>query len=136
MRAVFDTNVLVSAFAAEGLCAGLLIRANRRECRLFLSTSIRREFEDVSKRKLGFSEEEVLKALSLIDEAAAETISVPEGGSRIAGICRDESDHAILEAAVLAEADFLVTGDRELLGLKEFRECRILSPREFELLFQ
>ncbi len=55
---------------------------------------------------------------------------------QITAVCGDEPDHAILEAAIAAQAEVLVTGDRELLGLKKFRKTRILSPREFELLFE
>ncbi len=48
-----------------------------------------------------------------------------------AGACRDRSDLPVLGTAVAAEADCLVTGDRDLLDLKEFRGVPILSPRAF-----
>jgi len=43
-----------------------------------------------------------------------------------------EGDHHLLACRI----EFMVTGDRELLGLGEFRGIRIVAPREFELLFQ
>ena len=48
-----------------------------------------------------------------------------------AGACRDRTDLAVLGTALAAEADCLVTGDRDLLELKTFQGIPILSPRAF-----
>jgi predicted nucleic acid-binding protein len=45
--------------------------------------------------------------------------------------CRDLDDLAVLGAAIAAEADMIVSGDSDLLVLKNFRGVLILSPREF-----
>ena len=135
MRAVFDTNVLVSAFATEGLCARLLVRANRREFILYIAPVIFEEFESALEKKIGLTPEEIREARLLLEEAAR-PVDPAKRNIRVVGICRDESDHAILEAAVACRAEFIVTGDRDLLGLKEFRKIRILTPRDFELLFE
>lgn len=50
--------------------------------------------------------------------------------------CRDPKDNFILELAVSANADFLVTGDADLLVLNPFRNIRIVSPGEFEKILQ
>ena len=56
---------------------------------------------------------------------------------KLAGVVGDDDDHRILEGAVAADAEFLVTGDKkDLLPLSRFREIRIVSPREFLDLFQ
>jgi uncharacterized protein len=135
VRAVFDTNVLVSAFASEGLCARLLIRANRREFDLFFSPAIQKEFESALESKIGLSPEEIREALLLLEEAA-KIVDPAKRNVRIIGVCRDEPDHAILETALAGRAEFIVTGDRDLLDLKEFHKIRIVTPREFELLFE
>jgi putative PIN family toxin of toxin-antitoxin system len=134
VRAVFDTNILVSAFAAEGLCARLLIRANRREFDLFVSPAIRKEFETALKKKVGLLAEEIQEALLLLEEAA-KTCDPAKRNIRVIGVCRDEADHAVLEAALACRAEFIVTGDKDLLELKGFRKIRIVTPREFELMF-
>jgi predicted nucleic acid-binding protein len=54
----------------------------------------------------------------------------------VSGICRDPDDDQILSCALSAKADYLVTGDMDLLDLKEFRGTRILTPGAFELLFE
>jgi putative PIN family toxin of toxin-antitoxin system len=46
-------------------------------------------------------------------------------------VCRDPKDDKLLELAVSGTADFLVTGDKDLLVLNPFRGVEIISPREF-----
>ena len=53
-------------------------------------------------------------------------------GSLSAPISRDPDDDVVLAAAKAGRCDFLVTGDGDLLVLREFEGIRILSPREFE----
>lgn len=47
MKVVFDTNILIAAFLAEGICSKLLVRARKGECDLFLSSDIMSELEMV-----------------------------------------------------------------------------------------
>jgi putative PIN family toxin of toxin-antitoxin system len=132
MKAVFDTNVLVAAFVSEGVCAKLLGRARRKQLDLVLSSFILEEFENVLLKKFSASKEQVRTASHLISEAAQ---TVPTT-SVLSGICRDPDDDQILSCALSAEADYLVTGDRDLLDLKEFHGIRIVTPGAFELLFE
>jgi predicted nucleic acid-binding protein len=46
-------------------------------------------------------------------------------------ICRDKDDNNIIALAVSAKADFIITGDKDLLVLKKYKSIRIVSPREF-----
>ena len=68
MRVVFDTNVLVAAFAAAGLCAKLLRRATRREFSLVLCPIILEELEQVLKKKSGATAGEIRNAIDLLAE--------------------------------------------------------------------
>ncbi len=65
MRVVFDTNVLIAAFATEGLCATLLRRARKGQFQLLLFPIILQEFERVLRRKLAASPGEVREALGV-----------------------------------------------------------------------
>jgi putative PIN family toxin of toxin-antitoxin system len=132
MKAVFDTNVLVAAFVTEGVCAKLLGRARRKQLDLLISPFILKEFENVLLKKLSASKEKIRTATKLISEAAEMLSPV----SKVSGICRDPDDDQILSCALSAEADYLITGDSDLLELKEFRGIRILTPGAFELLFE
>jgi predicted nucleic acid-binding protein len=53
----------------------------------------------------------------------------------LSGVCRDPDDDVILLCAAEIQADFLVTGDKDLLELKVYQNFQILSPSNFELLF-
>jgi len=131
MKAVLDTNVLVAAFVTEGLCARLLGRARRRQMDLVISSFILNEFENVLFKKFSASKEQIRTATRLISEAA----QIVSHASVVSGICRDPDDDQILSCALSAEADYLVTGDSDLLELKEFHGIRILTPAAFEFLF-
>ena len=132
MKALFDTNVLVAAFVAEGVCAKLLGRARRKQFDLVLSPFILEEFTNVLSRKFSASKEQIRAACNLISEAAR-TVSHT---SVMSGICRDPDDDQILSSALAAKADYLVTGDNDLLELDEFHGIRIVTPGAFELLFE
>jgi len=132
MKVVFDTNVLVAAFVTEGVCAKLLGRARRKQLNLVISPFIVKEFENVLLKKFSASKEQIRTATKLISEAA----QIVSHESMVSGICRDPDDDQILSCALSAEADYLVTGDMDLLELKEFHGIKILTPGAFELLFE
>jgi putative PIN family toxin of toxin-antitoxin system len=132
VKAVFDTNVLVAAFVTEGLCSKILMRGRKRQFHLIACPIILREFEDVLIKKFFASRNEVRSALEIVSETIHRIVRPSE---TVQGICRDPDDDAILACALAAGADYLVTGDADLLALKTFRGIRIITPREFELLF-
>jgi len=132
MKAVFDTNVLVAAFVTEGICAKLLGRARRKQLDLVISLFILKEFENVLLKKFLASKEQRRAAAKLISEVAQRVNPAP----KVSGVCRDSDDDQILSCALSAKADYLVTGDFDLLDLKEFHGIRILTPGAFELLFE
>ncbi|MBS1226585.1 MAG: PilT protein domain protein [Candidatus Aminicenantes bacterium] len=134
MRVVFDTNVLVAAFAADGLCAKLLRRANRREFSLVLCPVILEEFERVLKRKLGATAGEIRNAIALLAEISTVAGKDPTPAPA-ARLVRDPDDDLILACATAARAEILVTGDKDLLDVGRHRHTRIVDPRAFELLF-
>ena len=132
MRAVFDTNVLVAAFAVEGICSKILTRSRKNQFHLVACPIILQEFERVLTKKFSATRSEARNALQIVSEAIH---SVVRPSKSIQSVCRDPDDDAILGCALEAKADYLVTGDEDLLDLKTFREVRIVTPRDFELLF-
>jgi putative PIN family toxin of toxin-antitoxin system len=125
VRVVFDTNVLYAAFAAKGFCEELVDEA-AGTCELIWSDTLREEFELVLERrhKIGPATRVALAAYVDLCEFVE-----PEGLSE--RICRDADDDVVLSTALAGKADVIVTGDDDLLVLKEFRGIRILSPRQF-----
>ncbi len=132
MKAVFDTNVLLAAFLTEGVCEKLLTRARKRHFDLIICPFILNEFERILAKKFSATKQERVAALTSIAEAARDSVlpsAVP------AGACRDREDDNVLACAIEAAAAYLVTGDKDLLAMKRYKGIRIITPREFELLF-
>jgi len=132
LRALFDTNVIISAFLTEGLCLKLLLRANKGEFELWTCPFILNEFEKKLKTQFVFSKAENEEATMLIKEISL--IANPD--RTIEGVCRDADDDAVLACATNAQVDYIVTGDKDLLVIREYEGIKIISPRDFELLFE
>ncbi len=132
MKAVFDTNVLLAAFITEGICSKILVRGRKRQFHLILCPVILREFERVLIKKFSITRNEARSILQIVSEAMHSVVSPSQS---VQGICRNPDDDAILACALEAGADYLVRGDVDLLELKIIKGIRIVTPREFELLF-
>ena len=132
MKALFDTNVLLAAFLTEGVCEKLLTRARKRHFELISCPFILHEFDRILAKKFSATKSERETALALISEAAMDIVHPSATPS---GACRDSDDDNVLACAVEAAAEYLVTGDKDLLHMKTYRGIRILTPRDFELLF-
>lgn len=128
-RICLDSNVLVAAFAARGLCADLL-RLVLTEHELVVPEIVAEEVRRVLREKLrvppeamrGF--EAVLERCDLVPTSDAEA-STP---------VRDPDDERVLAEAVAARCALLVTGDDDLLSVAEKSRIPILSPRGFMML--
>ena len=123
MRIFFDTNVLVSAFLARGLCADLL-RLVLREDTLVSSEVVVTELRDVLSRKgrLPPAQIEAMETF-LRDQPIA-----PRPGQTLRLGLDDADDEWVLASAVLAEADLVVTGDQGVLACTTC-PLPLLTPR-------
>lgn len=129
---MFDTNVLVAAFVTEGICSKILMRGRKRQFHLIACPVILREFQHVLIKKFSVTRDEAQSALKIIIEVMH---SIVRPSQSVQGICRNPDDDAILACALGAGAGYLVTGDMDLLELKIYKGIRIVTPRDFELLF-
>ncbi|OFZ37384.1 MAG: putative toxin-antitoxin system toxin component, PIN family [Bdellovibrionales bacterium RIFOXYD12_FULL_39_22] len=129
IRAVIDTNVIISALLFGGLPEKVLSLVISKKIELILSPSIRDEIERVLlDPKFSLSTKEVSILLSAIDKVA--TFVLPS--EKITLIKRKDSDNRILEAAVCGNANYIVTGDKQdLLPLKKYLNILIISPKQF-----
>ncbi len=132
MIAVFDTNVLVAALITEGICAKLLHRARAGEFLLVSCPFIMKEVRRVLVRKFRLGDEETSWAIESVTEAVDRII---KHDLKVEGVCRDTDDDNILACALAAKAEYLVTGDADLLELKRHKGVKIISPRDFEAMF-
>lgn len=129
MRIVLDTNVLISALAFPGSKPDqLLYRIRRGELDLFISPFILSELYRVLQQKFRLTKREAAARVRAIRSIA----QVVEPRERVAVVTAMDDDNRILECALAAQAEFLVTGDREhLLPLGSFANTRIVAPSEF-----
>ena len=128
MRVVFDTNIFVSAVISKGKEAELLIAAHNGDFKLVTSLEILKEFKDViSRPKFGFSREQIDEILLHIIEVA----EIIEPNIKLYIVKEDPEDNKILECAVFAKADYIVSGDKHLLNLGKINNILILKSTEF-----
>ncbi len=132
MIAVFDTNVLIAAIITEGVCSKLLSRARTKEFCLISCPFIMTEIRRILSKRFRLSHEEIASAIEPISEAIDQII---KHNLKVTNICRDRDDDNVLACALAAKAEYLVTGDSDLLEIKNFQGIKIITPREFELLF-
>jgi len=127
VRAVFDTNIYVSAFAIPaGRAEAALLKAVEGKAQLVISKAIIHELLDVLARKFGRDAEELARIAVFLAELA----DVVQPRRRIE-VLRDDTDNRILECTVTGHADVIVTGDRGMLELGEYQGVRIMTLREF-----
>ncbi len=129
IKAVYDTNVVVSAaLYEESLPALLLSLALEDEVRLFVSPALLHEYEMVLKRpRFKLDENEIMELMKKINRTAVMVIPT----KRLSILKTDESDNRILECALKARVDFIVTGNKKHFHFEEFKGVRIVTPREF-----
>jgi putative PIN family toxin of toxin-antitoxin system len=128
MKVVLDTNVLISAFLWGGKPRAVLERAIEGKDKLFISRPILAELAEVLTRpKFGLDGELVERFVREIEDIA-EVVTIKE---RIHNLCRDVDDDAIVECAVAASAEVVVTGDDDLLSLVAYRKIRIITASDY-----
>lgn len=127
-KVILDTNIFISALACEGNEREVLRKCIKREVVLYLTESIFKEIERVLEYpKFNFTQAEK-DSLKLVLTEIGNLVSAT---LKIDLLADDPSDNKFLEAAFAAEADFLVTGDKHLLEIKQFGKTKILRAPEF-----
>jgi putative PIN family toxin of toxin-antitoxin system len=127
LKAVFDTNIFVSALALPGGQAeraiDLILDARVNLC---ISKEIIHEVLGVLAQKFSKGPEELSRTAVFLSEVAE--LVVPR---KKLAVLDDEPDNRILECAATGNVEVIVTGDRAMLNLKKYQDIRILSLRQF-----
>ena len=126
MKVFLDTNVIVSAVTTRGLCADVF-RAVLADHDLVTSTKVLLEIQRILKVKFAVPDELIAEYIELIEEDSV----LAKAGDLPSLAIKDKDDVEIIAAAVAANANVFVTGDREVQGIKSVQKTRIVSPREF-----
>lgn len=129
MRYVFDTNVIVSALLFENGKPAQSLRYALANGEVLLSLDLLEELNEVLGRErfnrylTSEEREEFLEAL--VERAVL--VEITENVQE----CRDPKDDKVLELAMNGEAQYIISGDRDLLVLHPFRDVLVITADEF-----
>lgn len=126
MKVVLDANVIVAAFAARGLCESVM-----EVCLSEHEIVLCDELVDEILRNLRLKIKLHPRIVDDIGELLREHASMSDPVPLASDVCRDPDDIKILGLAVASNADYIVTGDQDLLVLENFQGIPILNPRSF-----
>ncbi len=133
IRAVVDTNIIVSAFFWGGLPRLLLNAARDSKFRIVCTEELLNELKDVISRpkfaarlaQIGGTTDELVDSQY---RALVEIVSPAAVGNVISA---DIDDDALLACAVGGGADYIVSGDHHLLDLGTYQDIRCVTLRQF-----
>lgn len=127
MRVVFDTNIYISALAIPGGNAeDAYLEAVHGAFELYASVAILTETARVLQMKFDWAEDKVREAVQAVSQVA--TVLRPRPTLHI---LKDGPDNRILECAIAAQAEFVVSGDRHLLALKHYANITMIPLADF-----
>jgi putative PIN family toxin of toxin-antitoxin system len=132
VSAVFDTYILFSATGWRGHPFRCVELARAAQIRGVTCAEILRELAEKLAIKLNFSDQHV-------DETLADYLSflaIFEIPGVLNAVSRDPEDNAVLECAQVGQAQFIITGDDDLLTLRRFQDVEIDSAAEFQRRWQ
>jgi uncharacterized protein len=126
MKVVLDTNVLVAAFATQGLCHALVeLCLDQQE--IVLSQEILQEVAKALEKKLKVPSKVIKDTIDYLKEhGSVQKLRLPQKR-----ISRDPSDDHVLALAEQSGADYIITGDEDLLILRGYNKTPIVQPRQF-----
>jgi uncharacterized protein len=129
VKVVFDTNVVASASFWRGAPFDCLAAWAQSRCQAVVSAALLAEYhETIEELRLDYPRRKCVEWVPALTESAELVFPV----ERASGATFDPDDEMVLECALAAAADFIVSGDKKhLLALGQFRDIPIVSPAEF-----
>jgi putative PIN family toxin of toxin-antitoxin system len=126
MKLILDTNVIFSAFAARGL-ANAVFELCLDKHTIIISEHILSELQSNLQKKLKMPRDKVQRIIEYLREFCI----ISDFKRLDRRICRDIDDVKILGLSEMTKPDYIITGDIDLLALKEHGAVPIITPREF-----
>ncbi len=126
MRLFFDTNILIAAFISHGICAELFEHCLTRHT-ILTTEWVLGEYHKSLKEKLAFDKHLTEKSLSFLKT----NLTVVKAQTLEKQVCRDADDDNVIAGALSGKADCLITGDKDLLILRKFKNMPIIPPKDF-----
>lgn len=126
LRLFLDTNILVSATFWRGNSYRIILKIIDGRATGFTTSHVLQEYRTVLKRDFGLSEGEADARV----EKLLEFLEVVSHPRTLDIVKEDASDNRVLEGALAAGADFLLSYDNHLLALRTLGSIRITKPEE------
>lgn len=129
LKIIIDTNIWISFLIGKSL-KGLQYFLHDNSFKIIISDEQISELIEVlsrSKFKNYFSKEQIIDFLILIEKKT----QIIKTNAKI-DICRDAKNNYLLSMAVDSKADYLITGDKDLLEIIEIDETQIINFKDFE----
>ena len=127
MKIVIDTNIYISAIFWGGKPREVVDQGRSGEILIFTSPGIESEIVEKLSNKFKLTEDEVKNILMDFS-----TFTIPTVVSlHIEAVPEDPEDNKFIECAHTCKADYIVSGDRHLLSLKEYAGIKILKASDF-----
>ena len=128
MRIVLDTNIFISGIFWSGDSEKILFDWGNGKYKLIISTEIIREIvETLMDFKIQIPTNMLLLWISILSMNS----NIVEPQEEINVVKEDADDNKFIEAAIEGNANYIITQDKHLLKIKEFRGIKILTPKEF-----
>jgi len=128
VRAVLDTNVVISAIFFGGMPLKIVRAAFAKKVELVASRAVLREYREVAERlHVQFPSVNYRRPLSILESKLIIVRPVALGET----VCRDPDDDAIIACALGGKAKVICSGDDDLLALNGFRGLEIMQPSDF-----
>lgn len=127
IKVVLDTNIYLSGIIFGGNSRHILDLLIKKRIIAFISPSILLEISQKLKDKFHWSTEQIQVTVKTI----AKTAIVVNPQEKLNVVKSDKDDNRILEAAIESEADYIITGDKHLLQIKNYQDIEIVSPVNF-----
>jgi putative PIN family toxin of toxin-antitoxin system len=128
MKTVLDSNIFISSFYWKGNPRKVFERAVNSLDELYITDEILNEiYEVMSQRKFGSSQNEIKDYIKIIESFSIKLFPAGEAEK----ISRDNDDNKILQCGLQGNVDYIITGDNDLLVLKEYMGIKIAGPKEY-----
>lgn len=126
VRAVIDTNILISSFIFGGNPRKIIQALHENKFVAITTPTLISELLEVLAKKFYFTPDK----LFLVEELIKETFLIVHPTNTI-DIVRDIDDNRVLEAADQGKCQYIVTGDKDLLDLKKYQKIKIIPAEIF-----
>ncbi len=128
-RVVLDTNVLISALLFKGELSKFVGLWQKGKIVPIISKETFQELRNVLEYpKFSLSQDEIK---SIIEHEILPYFEIVEGVKDFKGVCRDPEDDKFISCALSASADYIVSGDKDLSDLKQYKSLKIIKAADF-----